>query len=62
DASASAKKLVILAGMPESSHMDVRLWLGIKPKSCHSGIGKLPSLALDTGIPASMTALAETYC
>ncbi|NOT86329.1 MAG: hypothetical protein HOP02_16455 [Methylococcaceae bacterium] len=48
-------KLVIPAGMPESSHMDVNLRTGIKPKSSHRGIGKLPSLALDSGIPAGMT-------
>jgi len=36
--------------MPESSHMDVKPWTGIEPKSCSNGIGKLPSMALDTGI------------
>jgi len=45
--------------MPESSHMDVKPWTGIEPKSCSNGIGKLPSMALDTGIPAGMTVLAE---
>jgi len=44
--------------MQESSRMDVKLWLGIKPKSSRSGIGKLPSMALDTG----MMVLAEVSC
>jgi len=55
--------------------MDVKPWTGIEPKSCSNGIGKLPSMALDTGncscvalppasmqstgIPAGMTVLAE---
>jgi len=39
--------------------MDVKPWTGIKPKSCSNGIGKLPSMALDTGIPAGMTVPAE---
>jgi hypothetical protein len=30
--------------------------------SSRSGIGKLPSLALDTGIHAGMTVLAEAAC
>jgi hypothetical protein len=42
--------------------MDVKLWSGIEPKSSRSGIGKLPSLALDTGIHAGMTVLAEVPC
>jgi hypothetical protein len=37
--------------------MDVTLWFGIEPKSSRRAIGKLPSLALDTGIHAGMTAL-----
>jgi hypothetical protein len=53
--------------MPESSHMDVKPWTGIEPKSCSNGIGKLPSpsatlrtgMALDTGILAGMTVLVE---
>jgi hypothetical protein len=49
------KKLDASAGpvraRSESSHMDVKPWTGIKPKSCSIGIGKLPSMALDTGIP-----------
>jgi len=40
--------------MPESSHMDVKPWTGIEPKSCSNGIGKLPSMALD---PATAPAL-----
>jgi len=39
--------------------MDVKLWTGFEPKSCSNGIGKLPSMALDTDIPAGMTVLAE---
>jgi len=31
-------------------------------KLCRSGIGKLPSMALDTGIPAGMTVLAKVPC
>gem|GEM_PF-1166345 len=46
----------------ESSHMDVKLWTGIAPKSCSNDIGKLPSMALDTGIPAGMTLPAEASC
>ena len=37
--------------------MDVKLWFGIEPKSSRHAIGKLPSLALDTGIHAGMTVL-----
>ncbi|WP_411726048.1 DUF1156 domain-containing protein, partial [Methyloglobulus sp.] len=51
----SAIKHVIPAGMPESSHMDVNLWSGIEPESSLGSIGELPSLALDSGIPAGMT-------
>jgi len=39
--------------------MDVKPWTGIEPKSCSNSIGKLPSMVLDTGIPAGMTVLAE---
>jgi len=39
--------------------MDVKLWSGIAPKSCRGVTDKLPSMALDTGIPAGMTVLAE---
>ncbi|MDD1627579.1 MAG: hypothetical protein LUQ26_08925 [Methylococcaceae bacterium] len=41
--------------------MDVKLWFGIEPKSSRRAIGKLPSLALDTGIHAGMTVLAVVY-
>jgi len=57
------KKLDASAGpvraRSESSHMDVKPWTGIEPKSCSNSIGKLPSMVLDTGIPAGMTVLAE---
>lgn len=49
-------KYVIPAGMQESNHMDVNLGSDTKPNSCGSVIGKLPSLALDSGIHAGMTA------
>jgi hypothetical protein len=56
--------------MPESSHTpalsadegDVKLWYGIDPKSCGNVIGKLPFMALDTGILAGMTALTKISC
>jgi len=48
-------KHVIPAGVPESSHMDVNPGSGIEPKTSHRSIGSLPSLALDSGIPAGMT-------
>jgi hypothetical protein len=51
----SVERAVIPAWMPETSHRDVNLWSGIEPKSCPRGIGRLPSLALDSGIPAGMT-------
>ena len=35
---------------------------GTAPKLCCCGIGKLPSMALDTGIHAGMTVLAEDPC
>jgi len=35
---------------------------GIDPKSCGNVIGKLPSMALDTGILAGMTALTKIFC
>jgi len=37
--------------------MDVNRWLGITPKASHRGIGRLPSLVLDSGIHAGMTFL-----
>jgi hypothetical protein len=42
--------------------MDVKLWSAIEPKSGRYGIGKLPSLALDTGIHADMTVMTEVPC
>ena len=48
-------KHVIPAWMPESSHMDVNPGTGIEPKTSLGSIGSLPSLALDSGIPAGMT-------
>jgi hypothetical protein len=35
---------------------------GKMPNQCLNGIGKLPSMALDTGIHAGMTVLAEVPC
>ncbi|MEI7869514.1 MAG: hypothetical protein WCI11_16620 [Candidatus Methylumidiphilus sp.] len=43
--------------MPESSHKDVNLGVAIKPFSNTYATGKLPSLALDSGIHAGMTAM-----
>jgi len=43
------------------SGRDVKLWLSSAPKSCGNVIGKLPFMALDTGIPAGMTALVEIF-
>jgi hypothetical protein len=48
--------VVIPAWMPESRHMDVNAWVTIALKSSNDVTGKLPSLALDTGIHAGMTA------
>jgi hypothetical protein len=45
----------------ESSHRDVKLFLAprlVMPQR----FGKLPSMALDTGIHAGMTVLAEVPC
>ena len=42
--------------MPESSHKDVKLRAGTLPKSSTCASGKLPSMALDSGIHAGMTA------
>jgi hypothetical protein len=36
--------------------------LGIAPELRHNGIALLPSMALDTGIHAGMTARTEAYC
>ncbi|MEI7868566.1 MAG: hypothetical protein WCI11_11790 [Candidatus Methylumidiphilus sp.] len=41
--------------MPESSHKDVNLWVGTLPESSTCASGKLPSMALDSGIHAGMT-------
>ena len=46
---------VILAGMPESGHMDVNLSIGTSLRSNSCIATKLPSMALDTGIHAGMT-------
>ncbi|MCX7111319.1 MAG: hypothetical protein NTX45_14570 [Proteobacteria bacterium] len=43
--------------MPESSHKDVNLGVVIKPFSNTYATDKLPSVALDSGIHAGMTAL-----
>ncbi|MEI7867617.1 MAG: hypothetical protein WCI11_06980 [Candidatus Methylumidiphilus sp.] len=42
--------------MPESSHKDVKLRAGTLPESSTCASGKLPSMALDSGIHAGMTA------
>jgi len=47
--------------MPESSHRDVKIYLARRLNNA-CGIGKLPSMALDTGIRAGMTVLAEAPC
>jgi hypothetical protein len=41
----------------ESSHMDVNAWATIALKLNDDKTGKLPSMALDTRVPASMTML-----
>jgi hypothetical protein len=48
--------VVIPAWMPESRHMDVNAWVAIALILSSDVTGKLPSLALDTGILAGMTA------
>jgi len=48
--------------MPKSSPKDVKLCSGIAPKPRRNGIGKLPFMALDTGIHAGMMVLAEFPC
>jgi len=40
----------------------MKLWSGIAPISRRNGIGKLPSMAMDTGIHAGMTVLTEFPC
>ncbi|MCX7111608.1 MAG: hypothetical protein NTX45_16085 [Proteobacteria bacterium] len=51
------KQPVIPAWMPESSHKDVKLGVATKPFSNTYAIDKLPSMALDSGIHAGMTAM-----
>jgi hypothetical protein len=48
--------LVIPAGMPESSHKDVKFWTYSYAKSSSCEVPKLPSMAVDYGIHAGMTA------
>ena len=43
-------------------HRDVKLWPDIAIKLWLYGVGKSPSMALDTGIPAGMTVLADLLC
>ncbi|MCX7099599.1 MAG: hypothetical protein NTV43_17030 [Methylococcales bacterium] len=52
------KSHVILAGMPVSSHMDVKPECVGNAKSSTYALFKLPTMALDFGIPAKMTALS----
>ncbi|MEI7867099.1 MAG: hypothetical protein WCI11_04340 [Candidatus Methylumidiphilus sp.] len=47
--------------MPESSHKDVNLGVGHLPKSSTCASGKLPSMALDSGIHAGMTAFLARW-
>ena len=51
------RQLVIPAWMPESSHKDVNLGVATKPFSNTYATDKLPSVALDSGIHAGMTAM-----
>ncbi|MCX7110510.1 MAG: hypothetical protein NTX45_10355 [Proteobacteria bacterium] len=51
------KQPVIPAWMPESSHKDVKLGVATKPFSNTYATDKLPSMALDSGIHAGMTAM-----
>ena len=46
-----AERFVIPAGMPESSHKDVKLAVNNAPKINTGVAGKLPSMALDSGNP-----------
>ncbi|TAL41542.1 MAG: SDR family NAD(P)-dependent oxidoreductase, partial [Methylovulum sp.] len=43
-------------GLPESSRREVSLWAGTSSESSTCASDKLPSMALDSGIPAGMTA------
>ncbi len=51
------RQLVIPAWMPESSHKDVNPGVAIKPFSNAYATDMSPSLALDSGIHAGMTAM-----
>jgi len=51
------RQLVIPAWMPESSHKDVNLGVAIKPFSNTYATDMSPSVALDSGIHAGMTAM-----
>ena len=53
----SGLRLVIPAWMPESSHKDVNPGVAIKPFSNAYATDMSPSLALDSGIHAGMTAM-----
>ena len=53
-------KPVIPAWMPESSHRDVKVRRHPALLIDMRGSGKLPSMALDTGIHAGMTTLGQT--
>ncbi|MEI7868374.1 MAG: hypothetical protein WCI11_10810 [Candidatus Methylumidiphilus sp.] len=46
--------------MPESSHKDVKLRAGNSPDSNTCASGKLPSMALDSGIHAGMTMFSRS--
>ena len=54
------KITVIPAWMPESSHKDVSLGAGNLPESSTCASGKLPSMALDSGIHAGMTVFSRS--
>ncbi|MCX7109515.1 MAG: hypothetical protein NTX45_05165, partial [Proteobacteria bacterium] len=47
-------------GLPESSHKDVNLGAGNFTKSGTCASGKLPSMALDSGIHAGMTVFSRS--
>jgi len=51
------KQPVIPAWMPESSHKDVKLVVATKPFSNTYAADVSPSMALDSGIHAGMTAM-----
>ena len=56
---ASIFKPVIPAWMPESSHRDVKFRRHPALRIDVRGSGKLPSMALDTGIHAGMTTFGK---